>query len=1327
MSSGTATAGLTFMSWYRTGLSAAVAAPAGGGAPLDAAPPVAVVVPVSATISDPDNPGDTTPGDSETGSVQVRLHAPGDVTGLDPAQIIRTYPTAGAVNVEPDAFPLIEFARPDIPWMLSPTGPQTNLPTDSDPRRGLRPWLCLIAVRQPPASLAPAAQAGGLAQLTVPASELPDPTHLWLWAHAQVTTLSSDTLTIPELISQEPQRALSRLLSPRYLEPNTAYLACVVPTFAAVESSSGAQTLSPAWQLTDPSASVTLPVYYSWSFTTGPAGDFRTLVLQLQHWDQGGVGVRPLDIGNAGTGMPAPAAGQPPWLISLEGALVSADVASSIGAWSNSTVEAAIQQALVTSLDGTAGELTPPVYGSTQVAFKGQLASGQGPDWLRTLNLDPRYRAAASLGAALVRANQDALILSAWDQSGQASAANLVLRQGQLARELGSSTYSRRIGASGSTSPPMDDDRLLQITSGVQSQVQAPPTGSGGIPSTVADALAANEALAAVTSVPFRRLAQPTGPLATRLAGAPLPAPVTNLAKPGGIAPIPPLTAVSGLVDLTSVSANAAAPETLRGLTAARVSTIQFPWEQAVASASLPAGATSTDLLLQPGYLADLWVLGSGIGGALDWDGQALVGWTEDPSIPVDAQLTPGPAVNPGGAPTDYYFPGSVGGGAASVITWDLAGTSANPAVAVVTASVDTVQETLDNGVPANFYGVTVACTLIGDFIGGVQDSPVQQVNTEWNELVWPSVGVMNFQWPLAQGPFPPMTVGVSVTTDDLTGTGKPSVAVVWSVSSGPQAGTYAKILLDVGVDSSSAQTISSTLTGTSNVQSAVLANGRLFVLAGGGLQSAPVDAAAGTIGSFTTNTAWRQTQPEGWEWVDITAADFSGSGRADLLFFYSVASPEPLGTAPFRAAYRIGYEPDANGEPTYWSDEVEAPVPVSDIQTSVLLGPLDAQTSVLRQETAQAFRSAAAATQARLTTVVPAQASPPPPPSVDTSPLAGAVRTAIDPAVTVPASVGQRLVLPAPLPSTGSDQLQPIAFAPQFPQPFYETVTESAVSRLVPGISAFPDEAITVLGTDPNTIESILIGANHEFSRELLWHAVPALLTGTFFARFWDQLDASGNPLPDITDIAGWTTGSALGTHAANATSGDDAVLLIRGELVRRFPHATIYAAPAVTTSSGSRTVDLTQRIDPLFSGTLGGDSIFIGFPFTVQSAMSAPGSPGKYFVFQEHPMAPRFGLNLDIGTPSSFGQPPADWRDLSWSETVEDQASFEALTYLDASSASPLWGVSLTDTAGASTPTHRWGFSPAHMAHICFRPPVLIAIHADELLAPASGGSPG
>ena len=235
-------------------------------------------------------------------------------------------------------------------------------------------------------------------------TELPNPAAAWLWAHAQVTTFSSDTDSIPDLIKQQPERALSRVIAPRYLRPSTSYLVCLVPTFDPTPDPSSA-SLGWAWQHSTPPAAVTLPVYYSWRFTTtNIEADFSTLVQQLKPWEQGGVGVRPMDISNAGAGMPSPAAGQPPWTIGLEGSLRQRRRRGSrSGAGVTPTVETTIEQALAARIDGTAGELSPPTYGATQASFQGQLAGGQGPLWLRTLNLDPalpRRRVARSRARA---------------------------------------------------------------------------------------------------------------------------------------------------------------------------------------------------------------------------------------------------------------------------------------------------------------------------------------------------------------------------------------------------------------------------------------------------------------------------------------------------------------------------------------------------------------------------------------------------------------------------------------------------------------------------------------------------------------------------------------------------------------------------------------------------------------------------------------------------------------------------------------------------------------------------------------------------------------
>ena len=47
------------------------------------------------------------------------------------------------------------------------------------------------------------------------------------------------------------------------------------------------------------------------------------------------------------------------------------------------------------------------------------------PHWLRELNVDPRYRAAAGLGTQVVQDQQEQLMTSAWEQVGQIDKAKL--------------------------------------------------------------------------------------------------------------------------------------------------------------------------------------------------------------------------------------------------------------------------------------------------------------------------------------------------------------------------------------------------------------------------------------------------------------------------------------------------------------------------------------------------------------------------------------------------------------------------------------------------------------------------------------------------------------------------------------------------------------------------------------------------------------------------------------------------------------------------------------------------------------------------------------
>ncbi|WP_164540663.1 DUF3892 domain-containing protein [Streptomyces abyssomicinicus] len=517
--------GLTFLSWVREGLAAAGGGPDRGTGDMDARNHVVLRPRLTGRA----------PVD-----VPARLLGPGDVTGVDTAQILRTFPAPDTSDAEPHLLPAVEFDRPDLPWMFTPAGAGAH--------DRLRPWLVLVVVEAGRATLLPAA--GALPVLRCAPAELPDLTQSWAWAHAQVTTEDGDgSEEVDRLLSEEPDRTLSRLLCPRRLRPHTRYLAAVVPAFEAGRLAGlGLPVpdgpLTPAWPAPGGAAEIDLPVYHHWTFGTGQDGDFESLVRALTPRAlPGDVGTRPMDVGAAGHGLPALTEGHPGRTVDLEGALRGAG--TDARPWDKDTAaafRAAYTSVLDTGPDGT--ELTPPVYGAAQAGRKGLPSPQAGPTWLRELNLDPRHRAAAALGAEVVRRHQEDLVAAAWDQAAELRRANETLRQGQLARTV-SDRLHRRLPGTTPLGTPADDDaadaRLLQMTAAARAAVHF---GSG----TAAGELARNAEAAAALDPALRRLLRPGGPVARR-------------AAPTGTRPAGADTAVTGLAAALARRTERAVPE----------------------------------------------------------------------------------------------------------------------------------------------------------------------------------------------------------------------------------------------------------------------------------------------------------------------------------------------------------------------------------------------------------------------------------------------------------------------------------------------------------------------------------------------------------------------------------------------------------------------------------------------------------------------------------------------------------------------------------------------------------------------------------------------
>ncbi len=291
-----------------------------------------------------------------------------------------------------------------------------------------------------------------------------------------------------------------------------------------------------------------------------------------------------------------------------------------------------------------------------------------------------------------------------------------------------------------------------------------------------------------------------------------------------------------------------------------------------------------------------------------------------------------------------------------------------------------------------------------------------------------------------------------------------------------------------------------------------------------------------------------------------------------------------------------------------------------------------------------------------------------------------------------------------------------------------YEALRDLSQELLLPGLEAIKPNTVTLLETNSRFIEAYMVGLNHEMGRELLWREYPTDQRGSYFRQFWDVRGRVPPPrtpqereqLKDIPEIHRWAGANDLGVNMTGGSIEGRLVLLVRGELLRRFPTAMVYAARAQfkTGAGGQATrerIPTEEERYPLFRGTLDPDVTFIGFDLDEAEARGDPdpakGQPGWFLVIQQQPTEPRFGLDVVDGFADTL-LPLTSWNDLSWGHLATSQAEFDAMTHIRLESPLP-------ETGGVSQPPGvAWGENAAHQAFITLQKPVRIAIHADDML---------
>jgi hypothetical protein len=447
--------------------------------------------------------------------VTARLQGPGDVVSLDTRMVVRTDPPHLAAEFEPNYFPLIEFDRPDLPWMFTPA--------TGDRRGRLRPWLTLVAVRRQPGVdiTVPGRSRRPVLRIAPPARpdrELPELDEAWAWAHAQVVT--ADGEPVDRLLDPGSNRNLSRLVCPRRLEPGTAYVCCLVPAFEAgrrtglgLEPDPDDDQLRPAWSAGEAApASIELPVYYHWEFSTGDGGDFEALARRLQARPvPPEVGGRPLELRRLGFGLPDVGPLTLGGALRVPGRAVDTALPAGFETALAELVNTAAARADQVQSDPVVG---PPLYGGLQAAVRTVDRADRSRPWLAALNLDPRLRAAAGLGVLVVQGAQEQLMASAWEQLGPAGQNRFHLEQPKLGRAVLGRVHARLAR--------LEADDLLEVTAPLHARVR-PASGSGvgaAATATLQQQISNSRTPSLVTSVAFRRAVRPRGPLVRRPAAA---------------------------------------------------------------------------------------------------------------------------------------------------------------------------------------------------------------------------------------------------------------------------------------------------------------------------------------------------------------------------------------------------------------------------------------------------------------------------------------------------------------------------------------------------------------------------------------------------------------------------------------------------------------------------------------------------------------------------------------------------------------------------------------------------------------------------------------
>lgn len=452
------------------------------------------------------------------------LVGPGDIIGINRDMIVRTQPLNWITDFEPNYLVFAEFYDEDFLWRYTPASPKDPTQPDGLPTDKLRPWLFLAVLKEDEFERTKR-------KVPVPSiifksnDVLPPANETWLWAHVhsdtnipdeETNTLEEFLIALNKNFATDPDQLYCRLMSPRKLEPNTAYYVFLIPAFetgrlaglgGTEEEIRDVIAQAPSWS--PAGANGEMPAYYEWFFRTGANEDFESLIKKLVPVEMDErVGVRDMDCSEPGfvkvdgTG---PLPGTSPPVIKLEGALKSPKAVSTVYPDQGDQFQGELEKIvnLPITIIGTDADTGDPVI---SVPLYGGKHAKKNPEddipleitkdtWLHDLNKDPRTRVGAGFGTLAIQNNQETYMRKAWEQVQTIIDAN---------RRIKATVFHMNVALkfTQKTFNNLSPNVLMAMSRPVLSRVMGSPT-------TIYQQIKESRLPAAVFSGAFRKLAAP--------------------------------------------------------------------------------------------------------------------------------------------------------------------------------------------------------------------------------------------------------------------------------------------------------------------------------------------------------------------------------------------------------------------------------------------------------------------------------------------------------------------------------------------------------------------------------------------------------------------------------------------------------------------------------------------------------------------------------------------------------------------------------------------------------------------------------------------------